>query len=237
MFFLTLSRLTSRVLTDKTYLNCPSWVALRRLCRTHCVGNSSSVAHNSRSISYMQWVFCCAHLGWKPAGIDAMFWLHNTQPCFAFSRDIMCNATACRAQPVTIGESVRAVNTQLIDIWHWWNMAFIYFMHKPWLSHFAVIRGSLLTVQRSCRALPFIPIFCLFCINGWMGQERAMTMAECRSVRSERHYADRWAHSTGFPPMRFPTCFTVEVTPDEWKHGPPCADGQRLSFHGQVLFL
>ncbi len=64
-FFLTLSRLTSRVLTDKTYLNCPSWVALRRLCRTHCVGNSSSVAHNSRSISYMQWVFCCAHFGLK----------------------------------------------------------------------------------------------------------------------------------------------------------------------------
>lgn len=56
-----LSHQTSRVLTDKTCFNCPSWVTLRRLCRTYCTGNSSSVAHNSRSISYMHSVFCCAH--------------------------------------------------------------------------------------------------------------------------------------------------------------------------------
>ncbi len=177
------------------------------------------------------------------------FWVESLQVltlCFGYTihnhvslfRGILCVMLWLeRAQPVAIGKCVMAVITQLIDIWHWWNMAFIYFMHKPWLFHFAVIRGALHTVQRSCRALPFIPIFRLFCINGWMGHERAMTMAECRSVRSERHYADRWAHSTGFPPMRFPTFFTVEVAPDEWKHGPPCADGQRLSFHGQVLFL
>lgn len=169
-----------------------------------------------------------------------MFWLHNTQHCFSLAWDIMWNPTACWAQPVTIGESARAVITQLIDIWHWCsrtNMAFIYFAHRLWLFGSTVIRGSLLNVHRSCRALPFIPIFRLFYVNGWMDKERAMTMAECRSVRSERHYTDRWAHSRGFPPVHFPTFFTLEVTPDESKHCPPCADGQKLSFHGQVLFL
>jgi len=133
---------------------------------------------------------------------------------------------------------VESVIMQLIDIWHWCshaNMAFIYGTDCG--CPFALLSEVLLTVHRSCRALPFILISRLFFVNGWIDHERAMTMAECRSVRSERHCTDRWAHSTGFPPVRFLTFFTGEVTPDEWKLCPPCADGQKLSFNGQVLFL
>jgi len=82
-------------------INCPSWVTLRRLCRTHCAGNSSSVIHNIAAL-FHTWVFCCAHFGLKACRYWRYVLVTQYPTLFFFlARDIMWNATVCWTQPVS----------------------------------------------------------------------------------------------------------------------------------------